>query len=142
MAFAGQLVIENLPRDAQGNSLCVPCRTTKLLCGKERCPLLVRLHAQQRTHTLLTGTELTGASPPSVFVGRYGYPKVSIGPMLPPFGGDTSLLDTPERWVGRKIDDIVDFRSQLVRTRFTVRELDPAKGNRMVLRTQELARSL
>jgi len=139
VAFAGQLVIENLPRDAQGNSLCVPCRTTKLLCGKERCPLLVRLHAHQRTHTMLTGTELAGASPPSVFVGRYGYPKVSIGPMLPPFGGDTSLLDTPERWVGRKIDDIVDFRSQLVRTRFTVRELDPAKGNRMVLRTQELA---
>nr|AIF02790.1 hypothetical protein [uncultured marine group II/III euryarchaeote KM3_15_B02] len=88
---------------------------------------------------MLTGTELAGASPPSVFVGRYGYPKISIGPMLPPFGGDTSLLDTPERWVGRKIDDIVDFRSQLVRTRFTVRELDPAKGNRMVLRTQELA---
>ena len=139
MAFAGQLVIENLPRDAQGNSLCVPCRTTKLLCGKERCPLLVRLHAHQRTHTLLTGTELAGASPPSVFVGRYGYPKVSIGPMLPPFGGDTSLLDTPERWVGRKIDDIVDFRSQLVRTRFQVKELDPEKGNRMVQRTQELA---
>ena len=139
MAFAGQLVIENLPRDAQGNSLCVPCRTTKLLCGKERCPLLVRLHAHQRTHTLLTGTELAGASPPSVFVGRYGYPKISIGPMLPPFGGDTSLLDTPERWVGRKIDDIVDFRSQLVRTRFQVKELNPEKGNRMVQRTQELA---
>ena len=139
MAFAGQLIIENLPRDEKGNSLCVPCRTTKLLCGKERCPLLVRLHAHQRTHTLLTGTELAGASPPSVFVGRYGYPKVSIGPMLPPFGGDTSLLDTPERWVGRKIDDIVDFRSQLVRTRFQVKELDPEKGNRMVQRTQELA---
>ena len=139
MAFAGQLIIENLPRDEKGNSLCVPCRTTKLLCGKERCPLLVRLHAHQRTHTLLTGTELAGASPPSVFVGRYGYPKVSIGPMLPPFGGDTSLLDTPERWVGRKIDDIVDFRSQLVRTRFQVKELNPEKGNRMVQRTQELA---
>ena len=34
------------------------------------------------THAnLFTSDSLDGASPPSVFVGSYGYPKVSVGPM-------------------------------------------------------------
>ena len=30
---------------------------------------------------------IDGSSPPSIFVGRYGYPKVRIGPMIPPLHG-------------------------------------------------------
>jgi hypothetical protein len=44
--------------------------------------------------------DLAGCSPPAVFVGRYGYPKVDIGPLLPPEFGDTSIMDKPEMWVG------------------------------------------
>jgi len=139
VADARRFAIANLPRDARGQSLCVPCRMTKLLCGKARCPLQARLHARQRTRTLLDSTDLAGTSPPSVFVGRYGYPKVALGPMLPPHEGDTSLLDSPERWVGRKIDDIIDFRSQMVRTKFVAPDIHPDKGGRLVDRTRELA---
>ena len=39
---------------------------------------------------------LDGSSPPSVFVGRYGYPKVRIGPMIPPVHGDTTVYDKAE----------------------------------------------
>jgi len=40
---------------------------------------------------------ISGASPPSVFVGRYGYPKVNIRPMVhADIYGDTSILDSPE----------------------------------------------
>jgi DNA repair protein NreA len=58
---------------------------------------------------------LFGATPPSVFVGRYGYPKVKVGPMVPPLHGDTTILDKPEMWLGKSIEDIVNYRLSLVR---------------------------
>ena len=58
---------------------------------------------------------ISGASPPSVFVGRYGYPKVNVGPMLPPLHGDTTILDKPEMWLGKSIEEIVGYRLSLVR---------------------------
>ena len=50
-----------------------------------------------------------------VFVGSYGYPKVSVGPMVPPIHGNTSLLDSPEAWRGKSLEDIVNFRLNLIR---------------------------
>jgi DNA repair protein NreA len=58
---------------------------------------------------------LSGATPPSVFVGRYSYPKVKVGPMVPPLHGDTTILDKPEMWLGKSIEDIVNYRLSLVR---------------------------
>ena len=63
----------------------------------------------------LTSVTLAGATPPSVFVGRYGYPKVKVGPMVPPIHGDTTILDKPEMWLGKSIEDIVNYRLSLVR---------------------------
>jgi hypothetical protein len=63
----------------------------------------------------LTVDRLDGASPPSVFVGRYGYPKVRVGPMIPPLHGDTAILDRPEKWAGKTIDEIANYRLALVR---------------------------
>ena len=64
---------------------------------------------------LFSSKEVQGSSPPSVFVGTYGYPKVSVGPMLPPVHGETSILDTPEKWIGKSLEDIVNFRLNLIR---------------------------
>ena len=58
---------------------------------------------------------LSGATPPSVFVGRYGYPKVNAGPMMPPLHGDTTILDKPEMWPGKSLEEIVNYRLSLVR---------------------------
>ena len=58
---------------------------------------------------------VSGASPPSVFVGSYNYPKVFVGPMVPPMHGDTSILDNPENWVGKSLEEIVNFRLKLIR---------------------------
>ncbi|MER3407693.1 MAG: hypothetical protein C4292_02585, partial [Nitrososphaera sp.] len=58
---------------------------------------------------------LDGSSPPSVFVGRYGYPKVRVGPMIPPAHGDTTILDKTEMWVGRSLEEIAGYRLSLVR---------------------------
>ena len=64
---------------------------------------------------LFSSNEIQGSSPPSVFVGSYGYPKVGIGPMLPPVHGDTQLLDSPEKWIGKNLEEIVNYRLNLVR---------------------------
>ena len=58
---------------------------------------------------------LRGATPPSIFVGRFGYPKVKVGPMLSPLHGDTKILDTPEMWIGKTLGDIVNYRTSLIR---------------------------
>ena len=64
---------------------------------------------------LFRSDSISGSSPPSIFVGSYGYPKVGVGPMVPPVHGDTTLLDSPELWLGKTLEDIVNFRLSLVR---------------------------
>ena len=64
---------------------------------------------------LFSSDSISGTSPPSVFVGSYNYPKVFVGPMVPPIHGDTSLLDRPEKWKGKSLEEIVNFRLNLVR---------------------------
>ena len=63
----------------------------------------------------LASKTLAGATPPSVFIGRYGYPKVKVGPMVPPLHGDTTIFDKPEMWFGKSLEDIVNSRLSLVR---------------------------
>ncbi len=68
-----------------------------------------------RYSNLFSSDYIDGSSPPSVFVGSYGYPKVLVGPTLPPIHGNTSILDSPENWTGKKLEDIVNYRLSLVR---------------------------
>lgn len=98
-------------------TLCAKCKG-RLWCGKTHCPLLVKFYSYTKAKPLINSTMLSGSSPPSCFVGSYRYPKVFVGPMLPPIHGDTSIMDTPELWAGMSIDEIVDFRFQLVRGKF------------------------
>src|SRR5713226_3913496 len=103
-------VIENPPA-----WMCLQCRGAKLLCGKPRCPIIVKAQSIARMGASIETDRIDGASPPGVLVGRLGYPRVSIGPMVPPQHGDTSILDTPEEWLGKPIEKIVDYRYSLVR---------------------------
>lgn len=64
---------------------------------------------------LFSSNYVEGSSPPSVFVGSYGYPKVLVGPMVPPVHGNTLVMDLPESWLGKSLEDIVNYRLSLVR---------------------------
>lgn len=121
------------------SSRCVYCKGSKMLCGKERCSVIARLYSASKVRERIDKTTLDGSCPPSVFVGRIGYPDVAIGPMIPPYHGDTSLMDTPERWVGLPIDDIIDFRSTLVRGMHRVDVHDVENTSKLVTRTRDLA---
>ena len=119
--------------------MCLACRGAKLLCGKPRCPIIVKAQSMARQAPALSTKEILGSSPPGVFVGRLGYPKVSIGPMVPPQFGDTSILDTPEEWLGRPIDKIVDYRYSLVRGNSKASVEDAREPGRLLSSLQELA---
>jgi hypothetical protein len=95
-----------------------------------------------------------GASPPAVFVGHFGYPTVNVGPQIPigDFAGEkhTEVMDAPETWFGKGIEEIVTYRSSMLRTNFRtgVKYTDNLEGllqqldgsNRRLLEaTQELA---
>src|SRR2546426_121336 len=140
VAEVGRLFDEDT-RKAIANGLCVSCRAAKLLCGKPRCPILVQYDSMMKTQPLIDDTVLDGSSPPGVFVGRFGYPKVFVGPLIPPVHGDTEVLDTPETWIGRTLDEIVGFRSQLVRGMHRTHVLDVDGGGKIVDLTRELALS-
>ncbi|MCD6371433.1 MAG: hypothetical protein J7L39_01830 [Candidatus Aenigmarchaeota archaeon] len=99
----------------QSKNLCIFCKGSKLLCGKKRCPILVKLLAKIKLEPLIEKKEIEGSSPPSVFVGRYGYPKVYVGPLIPPFKGNTEFMDLPEAWYGKSIEEIVNLRFSLIR---------------------------
>jgi hypothetical protein len=120
-------------------SLCALCKGSKKLCGKDRCPLMVKFYSISKTKRIYDTLDLFGSSPPGVFVGRYGYPNVDIGPLVPPEFGDTSIMDTPEQWVGKSIEEIVDFRFSLVRGKHRIDVKEFQKGGRIVDFTRELA---
>ena len=126
---------------AWGKGLCVACKGAKFLCGKTRCPLVVRLKYYFRTVPLIEGTDVDGASPPGVFVGRIGYPYVYAGPLVPPVHEDTSLYDLPELWFGKSIDEIVGFRSMLIRGKHRVHVRKFEDAGKIMDRTRELALS-
>jgi DNA repair protein NreA len=72
----------------------------------------------------LDSNEFFGNSPPSVFVGRFGYPQVNVG-VLSPVGSrkDAYLMDSPKDWVNLNLkdEDILRLRAQLVNSRFKMR---------------------
>ena len=68
--------------------ICLRCKGARLLCGKSRCPLLVKNSilksiAPNRYKKIQRDKVIFGASPPGVFVGRFGYPNINVGPMIP-----------------------------------------------------------
>ena len=119
--------------------LCILCKAGKLLCGKSRCPLLVKFYTKQNIWNDVPKTEIDGSSPPGVFIGRYGYPDVYIGPLIPSIYGDTSIFDLPELWTEKKIDDIAYYRLSLVRGMKRVNIFDVYSMDKIVETTIEFA---
>ncbi|MCI4346367.1 MAG: Nre family DNA repair protein [Thermoplasmata archaeon] len=104
-----------IPGLREDPTLCLRCRAAQGLCGKPVCPILLRYDAFAKTLPMTASKELEGTSPPALFIGRFGWPKVSVGPLLAPELGDTRLLDHPEKWVGRPVAEVVAMRTGLIR---------------------------
>ncbi|MFW6185419.1 MAG: hypothetical protein ACOC5C_01950 [Halobacteriota archaeon] len=94
-------------------SLCARCKGN-LLCGRIKCPLLEKFKFLS-TYSDISG-ELEKPTPPSVFVGRMGYPKVYIGPLMTLSDLEQpEYMDSPWMWSGKNIEDVISLRSSLLR---------------------------
>jgi hypothetical protein len=130
---------ELLLAKASGSGLCVACKGSRFLCGKTRCPIIVKANYFLKSIPLMRNEDVEGSSPPSVFVGRIGYPYVYAGPLVPPVQEDTSIYDMPEYWFGKTIDDIVSFRSMLIRGKHRVHVRRFEEAGKIIEKTRELA---
>lgn len=101
---------------------------------------LNRLYSRAQWRTVEYSDHLEGASPPSVFIGRHGYPKVFVGPLMTATHGDVSEFDTPELWIRNKTAaDIINFRMQLVRGKYPVKIKGEASSAAQTVREMALA---
>ncbi len=107
------------------------------------------------------GQVVDGPSPPSVFVGTYGYPRISIGPMAPPVAiPGPERLESSSYLYGREVSEIYSLRSSLIRGKyklnvkmakdpgsmgserlFEIEDKLPVRGRKVLSSTQDLARS-
>lgn len=83
--------------------------------------------------------DLFGATPPSTFVGRFGYPEVLTGPLVSPVDREVALADTPDKWLHLSREQIIELRSNLVRSNFKLNVRDARDPDRLLKETQELA---
>ncbi|MBO8175804.1 MAG: hypothetical protein H0Z18_11160 [Thermococcus sp.] len=123
------------------SKLCALCKGRKLLCGRPTCPILERFRVVKSVERIVNRREIFGSSPPSIFVGEFGYPKVRIGPLVPPIEGNTSYLDNPLKWENKTINDILKYRSLLVMGE-TKANVKVSKSQRILSEIQELAMSI
>jgi len=117
---------------------CLVCKGGKMLCGRTTCPLLTRLYSFLQVRPLFDRLDLEGSSPPGVFVGRFGYPNVYAGPLVPPVTGDTSIYDAPEEWIDLGLDEILRYRFSLVRGKARVKVTEPDRAGRIIDDTRDM----
>ncbi|MEM3383492.1 MAG: Nre family DNA repair protein [Nitrososphaerales archaeon] len=122
--------------------MCLICKGGNMLCGRLICPILFKAKLMIKSPFLILSERVEGSTPPGTFVGRISYPKVCIGPVLPPYLGNTEILDTPELWAGRSIKEIIEYRLSLIRGKTTMHIEDTLKGNRLLDSIQELSMSI
>src|SRR3989454_5401347 len=120
---------------------CRVCRGDWKACRLATCPYLTDVRDLFRGESPIVSTNLFGASPPSAFVGSYGYPKVLAGPLVPPIREDTSMMDAPEQWVDQDLWDILRFRLTLVRGKASRRVIDARTPDAILRTVQEGAMS-
>ncbi|PCN50961.1 hypothetical protein B6U99_01750 [Candidatus Geothermarchaeota archaeon ex4572_27] len=120
---------------------CPLCRGVKLLCGKPRCPVLLEYEVYLNEVLPRLSEEIHGNSPPGVFVGREGYPRVWVGPLVPPVAGDTRIYGSPEMWRGLGLEDILRLSSMLVYGRTRMRVEEARREGRMYLDLLDIAMS-
>ncbi|MGC9153137.1 MAG: Nre family DNA repair protein [Vulcanisaeta sp.] len=122
-------------------ALCIRCRGEYNLCGLSYCPILAELRTKYTLRQVKGKSEVDGSSPPSVFVGRIGYPRVNVYPATPPMHGDTRGLEDPRTWLSMELEDFLSSRLSLVRGSVKVKVYDAKDPPRLLHDIQIMALS-
>lgn len=125
----------------ENTDLCLRCKGGKYLCGISYCPIILKTKALLPVRKILPKlkNEYYGPSPPSLFVGRFGYPKVRLGPMAALSWDGIQVIDEPDRWqTNLSIEDVVRLRAKLFRfTAEPIKVTDVSSASRILEITQE-----
>ena len=89
--------------------LCVICKGTKKLCGLDHCPLITKINLQNKQQKQFK-EDVFGPSN-DIFVGSYGYPNLSVGPMVSTFDKPTSS----NKLYGLGYNQIISERTKMIR---------------------------
>jgi hypothetical protein len=123
---------------------CDTCKGNRLVCvqNSSRCPVFLRAKSLVDIEKVVGKTEFFGPSPPGVFLGSHGYPNLLAGPLVPVLQEpDPSLLDAPDRWLDKSIDELLRYRFGLVRGKSAVRVQDARNPDRTLSLVQEIVMS-
>ncbi|MFX0188338.1 MAG: hypothetical protein ACFE8A_11455 [Candidatus Hodarchaeota archaeon] len=141
-------------------NICLLCKGARLLCGKKTCPILLKKSILKSIVPFELGKskrniEIFGASPPGFFVGRFNYPNVAVGPLVPFKELESNLniedhhiLDAPELWYGKQMAEVILYRSSLVRSNFKInvrigeqklKYTPPIRAQKLLETSQELS---
>ena len=121
---------------------CVKCKgdNPRLYCGRDFCPIYVKSQAMFKVKPFLERKDFSGSSP-TPFVGRFGYPNISVGLLsLPNLNDDAWLYDAPAYWADNNysIPDLVGMRSSLINSRFSSNVCEARRASRMLGLSQEV----
>ena len=117
---------------------CRVCGGDIKRCRLAVCPYLGSVRKWFTDRVDLRSTDLFGASPPSAFVGSWGYPRVLVGPLVPPLRDqDTSIMDASETWLRYDLAEILRFRLSLVRGKASRRVLEAREPDSILAVVQE-----
>lgn len=123
--------------------ICVICKGARALCGLTQCPLLQRYFIQkrikERLEKIVAKGTLFGPTPPNLFVGHFGYPRVRFGPLLSLGDFTPGMADDPSKWWGLPLEKIIEFRSWLFRP---IQIINVHHPSRIAEKVQEMALSI
>ena len=111
---------------------CVTCKG-RGLCGRPVCPILNRLEQISKLPDIKDRIE--GMSPPEVFVGRYGYPLVRAGPVVP--ADNAHAMPTLEMGIG----EIIASRTSMVRSETKIEMKEAEAPGKLLEACQQIAMS-
>lgn len=106
--------------------LCLKCRGIKKLCGMDRCPYVDYSYLAPR----ISG-DYRGVSPPDIFIGHYGYPRVHVAAL-------SSSFDVPLNLFPLDLESILRYRGSMYRVGDFLR-ID--RSSKIVDRIQEISLS-
>lgn len=122
---------------------CIDCRGTKGLCGISPCPLLAEVRSKLPTTESGSVSELVGPSPPSMFVGRYGYPDVRAGPSATWVSDESNSSQLasgdPADLFGRPLEEVAARHANLITGGRVMRVRSAQSPDKMLETTQEIA---
>jgi len=114
---------------------CAKCKG-RLLCGRLKCPLIEKFKFLK---SIRVDRHIDDPTPPSIFVGRIGYPKVYVGPLIA-LDVDPVYAESP--WLWKNIEEVIKLRVSLLRASKLVRVDLAREPNDFILDIQEAVASI